>query len=221
MKEFKQQSFEVKNAKSGHPVPVVNGVHLHSIYNPVKEARDMVKKSYKNFKENPSVLIFGYGFGYHIDEIISFFKSEKIKKYELVVIEPNEEILNEDNRPEKNIKVYCEKEPSELFKNIDFINFLIKKPVIFAHPPSFNLYKNYYEKLLKYKYPSDLVRTIKEIKNKSLKEFCQKNTTGKSLEGFLNNIKNKDSYFNKNEFLLMAFSSLINNIKKSDGEKNV
>ena len=221
MKEFELKSFEVKNAKSGHPVPVVNGVHLHSIYNPVKEAKDMVKKSYKSFKENTNVLIFGYGFGYHIAEIISFFKLEKIKKYELVVIEPNEEILKKEFLSGENIKVYNEKDPSELFKYMEFINFLIKKPVIFAHPPSFNLYKNYYEKLLKYKYPNDLVRTIKEIKNKSLKEFCQKNRSGDSLESFLVNIRNKESYNNKNQFLLMAFSSLINKIRKSDGEKNV
>ena len=60
MEEFKFESFKVKSSKSGHIIPVVNGVHLHSTYDPIKEAKSMVEKYYKNFKENKNVLVFGF-----------------------------------------------------------------------------------------------------------------------------------------------------------------
>jgi hypothetical protein len=37
MEERKKQ-YEIKTSRNGLTVPVVNGIHLHSIYNPIKEA---------------------------------------------------------------------------------------------------------------------------------------------------------------------------------------
>jgi hypothetical protein len=225
MEEFKFESFKVKSSKSGHFIPVVNGVHLHSAYDPIKEAKSMVEKNYVNFKENKNVLVFGLGFEYHIDEIISFYESEKIKDFKIVVIEPNnrviDEILKRKGKKKPNIEIHNHSDPSQIFTNDSFTKFLAKKPVIFAHPPSFNLYRSYFETLLKYKAPNDLETFTKSLKDKEIKEYFLQNKEEKDLDSFLNKAQKEKETLNESEFLLMAFFSLIKEIKNRTGEKNV
>jgi len=225
MEEFKFESFKVKSSKSGHMIPVVNGIHLHSVYDPIKEAKSMVEKNYKNFKENKNVLVFGLGFKYHIDEIVSFYNREKIKNFKIVVIEPNktviDELSNHKGQNEDYIEIHSNSDPSQIFIHDSFTKFLAKKPVIFAHPPSFNLYRSYFENLLKYKAPNDLETFTKCIKDKSIKEYFQQNKKEKDLGSFLIKAQKEKETLNENEFLLMAFFSLIKEIKNRNGEKNV
>ena len=215
------ESFEIKKSKTNLPIPVVNGVHIHSAYDPIKEAKKMIRKDLSEFQRKKNILIFGYGFGYHVREIISFFKEKNVKKFKLIVIEKNEKLLssalelfpNESN----NLKVFCEKEPSNLFKNKDFLNFLINKPVIFAHPPSFSLYDSYFQKILKYKSPNSTSDLIENLESADLKSFFERNLDQNSLNDILNKINNKKSFTDKNEFLMSAFCQISKKPKKDSG----
>ena len=106
-------SFEVKKSKTNLPIPVVKGVHLHSAYDPIKEAKKMIRKDLKEFQRKKNILIFGYGFGYHVREIISFFKEKNIKKFKIIVIEKNKDLLKTAlslfPTDSPNLKIYSKK----------------------------------------------------------------------------------------------------------------
>ena len=67
----KKPSIDFIIAKSGHIVPVVDQIYLHSVYDPIKEADDYVQTHEEDLKKNPTVLMLGLGFGYHIFQIIN------------------------------------------------------------------------------------------------------------------------------------------------------
>ena len=222
MEKLKEsEPFEIKKSKTNLPIPVVSGVHLHSAYDPIKEAKKMIRKDLDEFCKKKNILIFGYGFGYHVREIISFFKEKNIKKYKLIVIEKSQNLLNKaltffpNNSP--NLKIYCEKDPSKLFEDKEFLDFLINKPVIFAHPPSFSLYNSYFEKVLKYKSPNSLFDIIKNIENDDLNSFIEKYSDQNDLNGLLNTINHKKSFNDKNDFLMSAFYHISKKPKKDAG----
>ena len=66
-----KSKIEVKKSKVETPVPVVDGIHLHSIYNPAKEAETFIGKYNENLSKQNSVLVLGLGFGYHVWQLES------------------------------------------------------------------------------------------------------------------------------------------------------
>jgi len=217
----KNENFEIKKSKSDLPIPVVNGVHLHSAYDPVKEAKKMIRKDLDDFQKKKNVLIFGFGFGYHVREIVSFFKEKRIKKFKIVVIEKNKTLLEKAKSlfpiESEKVKVFCQEDPSKIFLDKDFLDFLINKPVIFAHPPSFSLYDSYFEKILKYKSPNTLSDIIRSIEDIEFKSFLEKYSDQKDLSSLFQKIECKRTLIDENEFLMSAFFHLSKNSKKDSG----
>jgi hypothetical protein len=84
---FNMENYQIKVAKSGHKIPVINDVHLHSSYDPIKEASAFIDKVIKQPLQS-NYLILGLGFGYHIKELVSRLNQSNIKP-NLVIIEPN------------------------------------------------------------------------------------------------------------------------------------
>lgn len=82
-------------SKSGHEILEVNGFLLHSKYNPIREAELFVEKEYK---ENYLHILFGYGAGYIADIL-----KEKLPKDDLIIVEPIEELTNEESILHTNI----------------------------------------------------------------------------------------------------------------------
>ena len=214
-------SFEVKKSKTNLPIPVVKGVHLHSAYDPIKEAKKMIRKDLNEFQNKKNILIFGYGFGYHVREIISFFKEKNIKKFKIIVIEKNKDLLKTAlslfPTDSPNLKIYSKDEPKDIFEDQEFLDFLINKPVIFAHPPSFSLYDSYFEKVLKYKSPNTLSDIIRNIEATDLKKFLEKNSDQNNLNQLLDSINKKKSFNNRNDFLMSAFYHISKKPKKDAG----
>ena len=60
--------YEIKESKNGLKVPVIDGVYLHSIYDPQTEGKALLKRHQDSFEEKSSILILGLGYGYHIEE---------------------------------------------------------------------------------------------------------------------------------------------------------
>ena len=91
----KIQSYEVKNSRTDQKVPVVNGVHLHSIYNPFKEAQALVEKYADQLTHKNEVLILGLGFAYHVNEIINYMTRVHGDNFRIVIVEPNAQIYHD------------------------------------------------------------------------------------------------------------------------------
>lgn len=75
-------------SKSGHVTARCNDILLHSSYDPVKEGDKFVEIS--EIKEGDSVLLYGFGLGYHVDSILKAVG----KDGNLLIIELNREILS-------------------------------------------------------------------------------------------------------------------------------
>ena len=220
-KQKEDESFEIKKSKTNLPIPVVKGVHLHSAYDPIKEAKKMIRKDLNQFLKSKNILIFGFGFGYHVREIISFFKEKNIKKFKLIVIEKNKMLLRNAlslfPNESSNLKIYCQDDPKEIFNDKEFLNFLINKPVIFAHPPSFSLYDSYFEKILKYKSPNSASDTIQSLEKGDFKNYLENYSDKKDLDSILKEINCKKSFTNKNDFLMSAFYHITKKPNKDAG----
>jgi hypothetical protein len=152
--------YEIKVSKTDHKVPVVNEVHLHSIYNPVREAAGLIAKNRKLINVKNEILVLGLGFGYHVSEAIVALKEKWGTDYKVIVIEPNEKVYRDylefNEISDSNLTIYAGYEVRELYKTRDLVNYLLTKPGIIAHPASFNLYEDYYKNLLSYQAPKNV-----------------------------------------------------------------
>jgi len=78
---------EILKSKSGHPVPKINEVLIHSSYDPIKEAEVFIKSCETIIESQDILLVMGFGFGYHVDALVERLKKDP-DKY-VFVIEPD------------------------------------------------------------------------------------------------------------------------------------
>lgn len=158
-------SYEVKTSRTEHKVPVVNGVHLHSIYNPMKEVENLMSTHLEALKNKNEVLILGLGFAYHINYVIEKMTEFHGNNFKIIVIEPNTQVHQDcadmGLLNKKNVLVYAGFTPNELYSDLDLIHFLLRKPAMIAHPPSFNLYQYYFKTFLTFEAPKQLEGILK------------------------------------------------------------
>ncbi len=201
-------SYEIKTSRTEQKVPVVNGVHLHSIYNPFKEAEALVENNAEALSNKNEVLVLGLGFGYHVNHITEKLTELYGSNFKVIVIEPNlqvhQDCLGLDLINKKNVLVYSGFTAQELYRDLDLIHFLLRKPTMIAHPASFNLYQMYYKTFLTFTAPVNMeeISTFTEsaqVKN-YLKSFDANNTFE---EAFYNQLPKKE-HFTSMDFLAMA-----------------
>ncbi len=208
----KIQSYEVKKSRTEQNVPVVNGVHLHSIYNPFKEAQSLVEKYADQLNAKNEVLILGLGFAYHVNEIINYMKQVHGDKFKIVVVEPNPQIyhdcLNLELLNKKNVLVYSGYKASELYSDVDLIHFLLRKPAVVPHPPSFNLYQDYFKEVLTFEAPKKIGDILEFITSVELKKYLSELEDHENFDQFLFNDLPSRTYLNDKDFLCMALSEM-------------
>ncbi|MCY4644531.1 MAG: hypothetical protein OXB88_07925 [Bacteriovoracales bacterium] len=232
MNLIKIKKYEVKESKNGHKIPIINDVHIHSAYMPEREEISFFEKHKKILKEKSALLILGLGYGYHLKKIIKYFEHEK-RPFHIAVIEPNNQIIKDCFKLKeidlKNIKVYCSPSIDDLFQSEDFIQFLLKKPAVIPHAPSFNLYKRYFTKFLTYKSPQDLNNTIKTLHDEETKDyftFHLKNQKEEvpfdkisSIPFCVQHVKKSASFSKDFDFALIAFWEICQSENKSTSMK--
>jgi hypothetical protein len=78
-----EMSFSLRNTRSGHITCQVTigkqNVLLHSAYDPVKEARQLVANHIDKISIKERIIIYGLGCGHHIAELVNVTKGSKIK----------------------------------------------------------------------------------------------------------------------------------------------
>ena len=214
MKLPRISSYEIKISKTGHEIPVVNNIHLHSIYDPFKEADEFIKKNYKFLKSKNNILFLGLGFGYHIDCASKVLNNYHNGNYSIVVVEPNQQIAQDCVTVRKlnneNVKLYIKKTVESLYFDENLVSFLLKRPSIISHPPSFNLYKDYFKEFLTYKSPQN-ISWMKNISlDKDLRKFLNELNPQQDIDSYIKDeLMQKRIVKNENEYLLLALYHLV------------
>ena len=214
MEELSLYKYEVKVSKTEHKVPVVNDVHLHSIYNPIKEAATLAVKNKELIESKNEILILGLGFGYHVSETIKILEKKWGSDFRVIVIEPNEKVFTDykkySNIECENLTIYSAQDITELYKKKEFVNYLLNKPGIISHPASFNLYQNYFKGLLSYKAPKT-VDSFKEYlsSSKVCDSICELNPELDLISAIDQALYPKNTEVNNNDHFLMAFNEMV------------
>ncbi len=205
------KNYEIKISKSGHKVPVVNDVHLHSIYDPIKEAETFIQKTVKE-NDQQNFLVFGLGFGYHIEALRKALIERK-KTPHIVIIEPNAKVaydcielglINQDD-----CYLSINQSADEVYNNKDLTRFLLKKPQVITHSSSFNLYSDYFKTLLGYESPTSLEHMARQIHSPTLKEYINDlSLTNTSFSDAITSLSASRSLNAELDFLMLALNEL-------------
>ncbi len=152
-----RREFSLKKAANGDLVPVVDGVHLHSIYDPQKEAENLLVANSELLKKKSNVLVLGLGMGHHVEKIANFLQTHH-RTYNLVVLEPNSKTVEAYEEIKAGTKASFTikgTDVDQLFTDRDFTLFLASRPGVITHPPSFNLYQKEFKGVLSYRFVDD------------------------------------------------------------------
>lgn len=205
---------QIKTSKTGQEVAVLNGVHLHSIYDPEKEAREFISKHSEILSKKNSALVLGLGLGFHVKEIINKFEEVHGSHYHISVIEPSEKIYQAALTKcpylnSTNIRVYCDDSIERLYENVELVEFLIHKPAVIGHPASFNLWKKFFSGFLSYKAPEKITQVMANIENHEIVEYLNDLPVNDSLQQLLQHIKkDKARLDQKWDFFFLALDKL-------------
>ena len=137
-------------SKSKDLVPILNGKPLHSLHNPLREAEVFASNHLAQLSQRPYVLVLGLGFGYHLEEMAKILRLRH-KEGRIVVIEPCKELFRlwSSYRPNQgNVEVYCAPTAQDLYSERTLCQFLLLKPVVIIHGPSFEAAKSFYQDFL-------------------------------------------------------------------------
>ena len=206
--------YEIKIAKTEHKVPVVNDVHLHSIYNPIREATGLIAKNKKVISVKNEVLILGLGFGYHVSEAIKALKEKWGTNYKVIVIEPNEKVYRDyveyNELSDSNLTIYAGHEVRDLYRNRELVNYLLTKPAIIAHPASFNLYEDYYKNLLSYQAPKNVASFDDYIESLVLRDNLKRLNKDQELTTAIKELINtKKEQLDTTDHFFMAYHEMV------------
>lgn len=181
-------SYEIESTKSGLKIPVINGIHLHSIYDPEKEAKDLIQENLGMLCQKKAILVFGLGLGYHLKELVGFLKNQWGNDFLIAVIEPLEQTVTECEKlgllPPENVLIFSGMEISELYANQAFTEFLLKKPGILPHPPSLSFFNDYFKDLMLQRAKKKLKNTVDLIENPEIKKYLSAFSGDLSLDSF-------------------------------------
>ncbi|MEY2365257.1 6-hydroxymethylpterin diphosphokinase MptE-like protein [Lysinibacillus capsici] len=159
----------------------VNNFFLHSKYNPIQEAKRIVEKE---FEPNFVHVVFGYGLGYIIDELINKLG----KKDKLIVIDPLLKEFNQEIDSDNSSFTLIEEVKSELIEEVvaTNLNNLSTQVKIICSPN--------YDKILKEEYLIVLesiktVQRLQQVGENTTRQFSldwQENYVHNILHSYMN-----------------------------------
>ncbi len=206
-------TLEIKKSKHGEYIPVLNGVFLHSAFNPIKEAESFVENHLTTLNQKNNILVLGLGFAYHLDQILHHMNNFH-QQYQVVVVEPNHKILKacEEFNP-KNLKrlvILSGLEVKTLYQDANFIRFLMNRPGVIAHPASFNFHSEYFKSLLSFEADQSLSSFQHRLPNE-LKAYFQQFNPNMTLNQIFTQLETKTKLTTTADFMLGALSTWTNN----------
>lgn len=220
MQTLNVRSYEIKNARNKEVIPVVNGVHLHSSYDPTREAATFVGKHLEQLHAKNEVLVLGLGFAYHINEIARVLKENHGRKFSIVVIEPNNETyqdcIKEGLLNTENVTVYTGPTARDYYNHQDLTQFLLRKPAVIAHPSSFNLYQTFYKSFLSYEAPRTLGKMNTCSCPPEVHEYLSQFSSNETIDQIAESTFNKNAKLKELDFLLLALRAMTSRLDKEN-----
>lgn len=208
------ERYEIKTSKMGLKLPVVNDVHLHSIYNPEKEAQSIADKYEENIKSKKNILILGLGFGYHVNKVVEMAKKYHGEEFNIVVIEPNLKVTNDCRElkivDESILTIHAGMPIQELYEMRSLVEFLTDKPTVIAHPSSFNLYRDYFKDFLSFEAKSDLFSCSRIITDTEISNYLESFGDFDSIESLIDNkILRQTELKDERDHVMLAYRHML------------
>ncbi|MBI4847514.1 MAG: glycosyltransferase [Nitrospirae bacterium] len=147
LKHNNETSLKIVDTKTVMPSLKVDNISLHSLYDPIKEARSWFLHYEKDIQEAESISVLGFGLGYHVVELC------KNTGKEITVFEPRLDILKTAmgsiclTSILKKIKIVTDENPSISPLGKGGIKGG-KKAAILHHKPSVSISREYFEHLI-------------------------------------------------------------------------
>ena len=207
----------IETSKTGHSIPRVNGVYLHSTLDPIKEAIAFAHTQIARAEKTSAILVLGLGFAYHIDELIKQLKTSN-KTYSITVVEPNKALVqtyldNINSTP--SFQIISNNDVIKLYQENTYIDFLKLKPVIISHNNSFNANKTFFSTLLSYRASLQMQDYIDKIDDASFRNYLiEQCAEADSLHQVTDRVASARE-INRNDKLLLAFSQIIGTTTRS------
>ena len=204
---------EIVQSKTDHPVPVINGIYLHSKSNPIKEAEGFVLQNNESLSKSENVLLFGLGFAYHLNPLENKMKALYDQDYSIYVIEPRQDIYQECLnrnlfRPSPRTKVFCRNSLSDYFQDKILIDFMSKRPTVIAHPASLGLHESFFKRFMAYQSPANLAEIIKFVENNDLKNYLKKYPGSDTLDTIFERAHTPQCTLSPQDLLLLALKEI-------------
>jgi hypothetical protein len=216
--------FEIRSAKNGLKVPYINGVHLHSIYNPIREAETLVKSNIQLIREKPTALILGLGLAYHVHKIADALNQHH-DQYHIMIIDPciqsYQYCIDNNIIDSPSITVKAGIPAEEVYQHNDVIDFLVSQPSLIAHPASFNLYDEYYKDFLSHRAQTNLGSLAPVVANSNISSLLSEAPKDITLDEWLLSIREQPGQIDHNEaLLLLAFEKISSTGRLQDTAEN-
>jgi len=135
-------------ARSGVPTLKINGRFLHSVYDPAREAKEII--SAQKLGANNNVVVFGFGLGYHLAEMVRNGNSPAM----LVVVEPDIAVFKAALRLrdlsaifEKTLRIFLDEEPLAVYTYLSdrSLKLMSSDIALFEFAPAVALHPQYYQ----------------------------------------------------------------------------
>lgn len=205
---MKTKNIELQSSRDGYGIPVIDGIYLHSIYSPTKEAETFAQNNSNSIATKNNILILGLGFGYHVEEVAKL-ASQYHQEYKIIVIEPNQDLVNlfKANRSfsDKNIEIISSNNVEDIYSIVSFARLLISKPAILKLDTSFNINKVFFTEFLTHKSKTSSSQYRNKLSDESLKLWGEYEG---SFHERIKDIKNQRTVQRKEDFLILALSEI-------------
>ncbi len=131
------KGYRVIFSRSGKPTIKYHGITLHSQYDPESEAKRWVKTNRDRLDEGKTICVFGFGLGYHIEELVKYTDKE------IVVFEADIDMIktalkHRDLRAVlSRIRLICGEDVSDINSNYTIVKYL----------PSIKINEGFYDRI--------------------------------------------------------------------------
>ena len=147
--ETEKDGYTVESSEKGLPVLRIGKRILHSRYDPLKEAKDLIEFNLKGHHD--SITVLGLGLGYHISALLKVTGRETVVN----VIEPRWEVfrcaLEQVDMSDilRRVNLFIGEEEDNFLKSKHLKDSFSDSSLILKHPASWILNQKYFEDLLK------------------------------------------------------------------------
>jgi len=143
------QGMEAASARSGHPTLKVEGLSLHSTYDPVREADLQVTRFLTDRPGKGPVVVLGMGLGYHVERLLQEGAAR------IILVEPRNEVFRAaiETRNLKRILTRCRhllvgRTVEDVVEHLKATRFPFEDQRVFVHQPSLRLNQPYFDRLM-------------------------------------------------------------------------